>query len=73
MYVNIEAPVMTVRCICKYLPVIKFLVIMPSDIRILFSVFNSNNLSATVLSKMFFFYSLFLLVEYKLYNMFVGK
>ena len=33
---------------------IKFLVIMPSDIRILFQYFNSRNLSATVLSKMFF-------------------
>ena len=43
---------------------IKFLVIMPSDIKILFQYFNSKNLSATVLSKMFFFYSLFLLVEY---------
>ena len=30
----------------------------------LFQYFNSKNLSATVLSKMFFFYSLFLLVEY---------
>ena len=42
----------------------KVLMIMPSDIRILFQYFYSKNLSAAVLSKMFFFYSLFLLVEY---------
>ena len=40
------------------------LLLMPNDIRFLFQYFNSKNLSATVLSKMFFFYSLFLLVEY---------